>query len=40
LNGTRFAELLEPNATLLDATYAMPQTALADVPTHLKAGTG
>ena len=40
LNGARFAELLEPNATLLDTTYAMPRTALADVPTHLKAGTG
>lgn len=38
LNGARFAELIEPTATVLDTTYAMPPTALADVPTHLRAG--
>jgi uncharacterized protein (TIGR03032 family) len=39
LNGARFAELLEPTATLLDSTYAIPPEALAAVPAHLKSGT-
>jgi uncharacterized protein (TIGR03032 family) len=35
--GARFAELLEPTNELLDATYAVPRQALAEVPTRLKA---
>jgi uncharacterized protein (TIGR03032 family) len=35
--GARFAELLEPTNELLDGTYAVPQKALEEVPTRLKA---
>jgi len=36
LHGARYAELLEPSSTLLDAAYALAPGALAEVPDQLR----
>jgi uncharacterized protein (TIGR03032 family) len=37
LPGARYAELLEPTSALLDTTYVLPDEALAQVPSSLRA---
>lgn len=40
LNGARFAELLEPTNELLGTTFALPPTALTEIPTQFKSDVG